>query len=207
MSIFVATRRRRAATVTVDYCVGIVWRMRDLEDNEIHEFAMGQWGQLQRIAFLMCGDWHRAEDLVQTTLAKVLVAGRRTKIDNLGAYARTTLTRAFLDERRTMWWQRERPRAEVADGAPVEVSTPGPDIGLREQVLAALARLPPKCRAVMVLRYWDDRSIEETAAMLRITTGTVKSQSARGLAALRAILAEQEPELGDKVTRRTCRRE
>lgn len=167
--------------------------MRDLRDNEIHEFALGQWGQLQRLAFLMCGDWHRAEDLVQTTLAKLLVAGRRTRIESLGAYARTTLTRAYLDERRTPWWQRERSRAEPADEAPVAASTPGPDIGLREQVLAALARLPPKCRAVMVLRYWDDRSIEETASMLGITSGTVKSQSARGLATLRTLLADEAP--------------
>ncbi|AGZ41629.1 SigE family RNA polymerase sigma factor [Actinoplanes friuliensis] len=159
-------------------------------ETELQSFVEARYLHLRRTAYLLCGDWHRAEDLVQTALAKVVVAARRRTIDSLDAYARTVLTRVYLDHRRRHPWQRERPLAElheqpVADG----------DRALSLTVLAALRALPPRQRAAVVLRYWEDRSTEETAEALGVSTGTVKSQCAKAMATLRGSLAGVRPEL------------
>ena len=90
-------------------------------DEELHAFVSGRYVHLRRTAYLLCGDWHRAEDLVQTALARVVEATRRRRIDNLDAYSRTALTRVFLDDSRRLWRRRERPPGEGGD--PVAVST------------------------------------------------------------------------------------
>jgi RNA polymerase sigma-70 factor (sigma-E family) len=139
-------------------------------------------------AYLLCGDWHRAEDLVQQTFTKLYLAWRRIKRhEAMDAYTRQTLVRTFISERRRGWFKHEavgEPATEVM--APVS--------GLPEErlvLLEALAKVPPKQRAVLVLRYWEDASIEQTAALLGCSEGTVKSQAARGLQTLRGLL-EQE---------------
>ena len=135
-------------------------------------------------AYLLCGDWHRAEDLVQTAFTKLYLAwGRVSRHEVLDAYVRQMLVRTFLDERRRGWWRRERTTSVPVDGA-LPPDTPENRLVLLE----ALANVPPRQRAVLVLRYWEDLSVETTAEILGCSTGTVKSQSARGLAAMRHLL-------------------
>jgi DNA-directed RNA polymerase specialized sigma24 family protein len=86
----------------------------DVED-ELNQYVQGRYLALRRTAFLLCGDWHRAEDLVQGTLIKVAVASRRRHIDSLDAYARQVLLRLFLEENRRLWRKRERSWAEPVD--------------------------------------------------------------------------------------------
>jgi RNA polymerase sigma-70 factor (sigma-E family) len=160
-------------------------------EDEFVEFAAAAAGRLRRTAFLLCGDWHTAEDLTQTTLAKVFTAWRRiSHRDAVNAYAMRTLLNTYLAERR-----RKRP-AELLTGElpehPVEV--PGPE--LRLAVLGALATLPPKARAVVILRYWADLSVDQVAGLLGCSAGNVKSQSARGLDKLRIMLDDLATEPG-----------
>ncbi|GHH36605.1 SigE family RNA polymerase sigma factor [Lentzea cavernae] len=156
-------------------------------DREFGEFVDARALVMRRTAYLLCGDWHRAEDIVQQSLIKMYVAWSRVRKDSIDAYSRKVLVRTAIDETRRGFFQRERtvdavPERAVADSAS--------DLDLRE----ALDALPPGQRAVVVLRYWEDLSITETARILGRTEGTVKSQAAKGLAALRTLL-EDEPEL------------
>lgn len=143
---------------------------------------------LVRFAYRRCGDWHRAEDAVQTALTKLYLAWPRLENRSLiDAYARRIVVRALIDERRLGWFRRELSTDELPDRA-------GPDptagTGDRVAVLAALSKVPPRQRAVLVLRFWEDRSVEQVAAHLGCSIGTVKSQSARGLRTLRGLLTE-----------------
>jgi RNA polymerase sigma-70 factor (sigma-E family) len=152
---------------------------------EFADYSAKRSDAMRRTAYLLCGDWHRAEDLVQVTFAKLYVAWRRvTRHEALDGYARKTLVRTFLSERRLGWFRKERATDEL-------IETPAGDIGPEDRLvlLQALARVPPGQRAVLVLRYWEDMSVDETAKLLKCSTGTVKSQAARGLRTLRDLLA------------------
>ena len=140
-------------------------------------------------AYLLCGDWHRAEDLVQTSFVKLYRVWRRVaKEPARDAYLRKIILRTFLDETRRGFFHREEVRGE-----PVDVAAPNPGSTEDQLVLLrALTRVPPKQRAVLVLRYWEDMSVEDTAKAMRCSEGTVKSQSARGLQTLRALVPELE---------------
>jgi len=155
------------------------------------EYVASRLDQLRRTAYLLCGDWHTADDLVSTALVKLLRHWRRVSaMDNVDAYVRRMLLRAWLDERRRPW-RREYARAQVPETA----ARPGYDVADRMAVLALLAELPPRRRAVLVLRFFCDLSVEETAEALGCATGTVKSQTARALDALRTRLgAATSPE-------------
>ncbi|HET7901655.1 MAG TPA: SigE family RNA polymerase sigma factor [Candidatus Nanopelagicales bacterium] len=148
---------------------------------------------LRRTAYLLCGDWDRAEDVVQDALARLFVHWRRVqRSTSVDAYCRKAVVNAFLAEKRRPW-RRERsteavPEREYAD--PTAVSDQ------RQALLRALDELPPGQRAIVVLRYWDDLSVEETAALLDTSTGNVKSQASRGLARLREVLAATEVDHG-----------
>jgi RNA polymerase sigma-70 factor (sigma-E family) len=149
--------------------------------EEFREFASARAGQLFRIAYLVCGDWHEAQDLVQTTLAKLFVAWHRVqRTQSPDAYARKVLMNAYLSERRRKWTS-ELP---VADPA-LPICGSGDDADLRLTLVAALHKLPPRSRAVVVLRYVDDHSIEQVAQALGISPAAVKSLNFRGLAQLR----------------------
>ncbi len=142
-------------------------------------------GSMRATAYLLCGDWHRAEDLVQTAFSKLyLVWNRVSRHEALDAYVRQILVRTFLDERRRGWWRRERVTETQTDRS---VAPDSPESRL--DLLSALAQVPPRQRAVLILRYWEDLSVDETAAALDCSAGTVKSQAARGLHALREVLA------------------
>lgn len=154
---------------------------------EFDEFARSRQAQLRRAAYLLCGDWHLAEDLTQTALAKLYAVWRKVRMDSPDSYARKVLFRTFVDEtRRRRWW--ERPGSRQYD-----VAAPADDPDLRLVLLAALRQVPARSRAVLVLRFWEDQSVEETAAALGCSTGTVKSQTSRGLATLRRILGDRAP--------------
>lgn len=145
-----------------------------------------------RTAYALTGDAHAAEDLVQNALAKIYLAwGRLADRGNLDGYARTVLVNEHRSAWRRPWRRRELTTAEPPD-------QPAPDTpydGERAAVWALVATLPPQRRAVIVLRYYEGLSEAETAALLGISTGTVKSQSSRALAALRTHLADH-PALG-----------
>ncbi|MFD4031832.1 SigE family RNA polymerase sigma factor [Streptomyces sp. NPDC058637] len=160
--------------------------MRTDDDAALYAFVEDRRTALYRSAYLLCGDRHEADDLVQTTLVKVVLGGRRHgRLDNIEAYARKTLVNTFIAGRRR-FWRREQAYGELPDHAGTPADT---DTGL--MVRAALARLTARQRAVLVLRYWEDLSVEATAELLGMRENTVKSHTARGLAALRAEMAEE----------------
>ena len=144
---------------------------------------------LQRLALLLTGDEHTAQDLVQTSLAKLYLAwDRLDDRDNLDAYAR----RVLVNEHRTAWRRPWRRREVVTDAPP---DRPGPTIeydGGREVVWEFVASLPPRQRAVIVLRYYEQLTEAEIAEVLGVSPGTVKSQASRAIAALRARLPEEQ---------------
>ncbi|GAA2780820.1 SigE family RNA polymerase sigma factor [Kitasatospora paracochleata] len=155
------------------------------------EFAHASSGRLFRTACLLTGDWHRAEDLVQETLAKMYRSWRRISHDQPPvAYAHTVLVRTYLAQRRRLgFWERVSDRLDdSAEARPDRAD-------LRLTLLDGLARLPVADRAVLVLRYWEDRSVEETARILRIPPATARTRSLRALRRLRALLGEDLAEL------------
>ena len=169
--------------------------------TDFEGYAAARAPALRRTAYLLCGDWHRAEDLTQSALVKLYVAWRRAaRADNVDAYARKVLLRCWLDEGRRGGRQREVPMADLFGPAEGAVAAPDEQVGLRDALLDALRRMPDRQRACVVLRFWEDLSVAQTAALLDISEGTVKSQTSRGLAALRVLagdLAPAGPEGGD----------
>ncbi|MEW2285128.1 SigE family RNA polymerase sigma factor [Streptomyces sp. NPDC047841] len=154
------------------------------------EFAAARSGPLFRTACLLTGDWHLAEDLVQETLAKMYRSWRRiSRAQAPVAYADTVLVRSFLSQRRRRS-STERPSDRLPDAA-----APARDPELRMTLLDGLARMAAKDRAVLVLRYWEDRSVEETAQVLQVSPGAVRARSMRALERLRALLGDQLADL------------
>lgn len=148
------------------------------------EFVRARSGQLFRVAYLMCGDWHEAQDLVQTSLAKMYVAWNRIeRHDNADAYARKVLLRTYLSQRRL----KRSGETPVADLGPIHA--PGTDEDLRLTLAAALRTLPPRNRAVLVLRYLEGHSVEAVAELVGASPAAVKSLSTRSLTKLREQLA------------------
>jgi RNA polymerase sigma-70 factor (sigma-E family) len=155
-------------------------------DVAFAEYFAARSGAMRGTAFLLCGDWHRAEDLTQSALTKVYLAWSRVRrADNVDGYVRQVLVRTYLDEQRRRWRQ-EQPTGETLDGLRSDPATASDQ---RLDLLRALATLPPRQRAAVVLRCWEDLSITEVARALDCSEGTVKSQTSRGLAALRGVLA------------------
>lgn len=169
-------------------------------DEEFSDFVRATGATLQRAALLLTGDHHRAEDLVQATYAKAYVNWRRvSRADAPLAYARTTLLNTFLSERR-LRRSGERPTpgddlsATAADlaidrSAPNRYDAADPTTAVtRVDLLDALAGLPRLDRAIVVLRYWEDRTVAETAASLDLTESVVRTRAHRALQRLRPLL-------------------
>lgn len=161
-------------------------------EREFTEFVHGAWTPLVRVATALTGDVHAAED-VQATLARVYLRWRRATIDSPYAYSRAALIRSYCSARRRAW------RGELSTGEPIEAGTV-PDhavaSGERAVVTAALAALPRDQRAVLVLRFLEDLSVDDTAAVLGCSPGTVRSRTNRALSRLRtsdAFRAEPGP--------------
>jgi RNA polymerase sigma-70 factor (sigma-E family) len=159
--------------------------MRRRDEVDFTEFATAAVRRLRRTAYLMCGDWHRAEDAAQDALVRVYKAWDRLDHQlGLNTYAHKAVVSVVLDQAKRPW------RREHVCEAPLE--RPSVDhtgtVDNRLLVIQALAELPPRQRACVVLRHYADLSLEETANVLGISVGAVKSQSSRGLAALREVL-------------------
>jgi RNA polymerase sigma-70 factor (sigma-E family) len=155
-------------------------------DMAFSEYFAARSSAMRSTAFLLCGDWHRAEDLVQTAFTKLYLHWNRVlRHESLDPYVRQVLVRTFIDDGRRGWRRREHPHETL-----VEHAAPPSRSDDRLALLQALGGVPARQRAVLVLRYWEDMSIEETAAALRCSPGTVKSQAARGLATLRTLMTE-----------------
>ncbi|WP_432137506.1 MULTISPECIES: SigE family RNA polymerase sigma factor [unclassified Streptomyces] len=158
--------------------------MHDGLEGQFQEFVRARWSRLVRTAYLLTGDVHDAEDLTQTALAKAYRSWRRVaRTDNPEAYVRRMLVSCNSDR-----FRKRRVRESLTD-APPEVASRDEGqrrVDERGTLLAALAGLPPRQRAVVVLRYWEDLSEAEVAEVLGCSAGTVKSQASKGLAKLRA---------------------
>ena len=159
-------------------------------DRQFPEFFAGQYGPLRRLGFLLTGDWAQAEELAQETLVRVwwrwpLVRRQR----HPEAYARKVL----VNRHRSLLRRLRLEARHAGRGEPEPVADPGS----REELLvvrAAIRRLPPRQRAVLVLRYHEDLPEQEVARLLRVPLGTVKSTTNRALARLRRDLAGQLPD-------------
>ena len=160
---------------------------RPARETDFNEYVAERRVQLRRVAYLLCGDVHRAEDLVQTALMKLYVAWPRVqRAGNVDAYVRRVLVNSSVDESRRPW-RREAPGLEGID-RPASETTATED---RSAIMDALAMLPAGQRRVVVLRHFAGLSVEETAVDLGCSTGTVKSQSSRALARLNELLTPQ----------------
>jgi RNA polymerase sigma-70 factor (sigma-E family) len=158
-------------------------------DEEFAELVHACWASLYRTAYLMLGDAAEAEDLVQTALAKTYASWRRVRsIDAAPGYARTTLVNTAASWFRKKGWRNERPTEVLPEAA--STSHLESDLSDRRTVMNALGTLPPRQRAVVVLRYYDDLSVAQVAHALGITEGTVKSQTSEALSKLRALLGD-----------------
>ncbi|WP_121252062.1 SigE family RNA polymerase sigma factor [Nocardioides ferulae] len=156
------------------------------KDEEFTDFVHASWPSLYRTAYLLLGDHAAAEDLVQTALAKTYAAWSKVRsVEAAPAFARTTLVNTANSWFRRRSWGRERPTDPIP-----ERGAPAPDPSDRPAVVAALATLPPRQRAVVVLRYYEDLSVAQVARILGCAEGTVKSQTSDALAKLRVELGE-----------------
>ena len=154
-------------------------------DADFTEFVQASWPSLYRTAFLLLGDRAEAEDLTQTALAKTYASWSKVRdLQAAPSYARTTLINTATSWFRKKSWRNERPTATLPEAA--HTSDPSD----RPAVMDALAQLPPRQRAVIVLRYYDDLSVAQTAIALGISDGTVKSQTSDALDRLRRSLGD-----------------
>ncbi|NIJ14921.1 RNA polymerase sigma-70 factor (sigma-E family) [Saccharomonospora amisosensis] len=160
------------------------------DEQEFAEYFAAKRDSVRRTAYMLCGDWHRADDLAQT--AFVALHRRWRKIRDRAAtdaYLRTTLVRAAIDESRRPW-RRERQAEQLPE--PPDVDDALADrVATREDLLAGLRKVPSRQRAVLVLRYFEGLDVAGVARVLGCSEGNVKSQTARGLANLREALGEE----------------
>lgn len=155
-------------------------------DAEFTEYVTKRRTTFLRAAYLLCGDWERAEDVVQIVLVKAYLAWPRVRKDGADGYVRKMIARTAVDE-----WRLSR-RAVLPGGSLIELASAAPEGFAYEErsvLLESLRRLPPRQRQVVVLRHWWGCSVAEVARDLRITQGTVKSQTARALERLKVLLA------------------
>jgi RNA polymerase sigma-70 factor (sigma-E family) len=166
-------------------------------DEEFTAFVASASPQLHRKAWLLTTSSSAAEDLLQSALAKAYVHWRRvSSADDPTAYVSGIVLKTFLSDRR------RRSSTEVAVAEVADATTTSDDPELRVTLLAALRTLAPLDRAVVVLRYWEDRSVEETARVLHLSSAAVKNRSLRALAVLRTQLADaREPITSPEGTR------
>jgi RNA polymerase sigma-70 factor (sigma-E family) len=158
-------------------------------DAEFTEYVEGRLAWLRKVAYLLCEDWQRADDLVQATATRLFTHWGRVRVmDNIDGYVRTIMVRCFLGERRSGWGRKVTLLGRLPEAAATFADTDA-SLDLR----SALAALPPRQRATLVLRYYCDLDIIQTAHALGCTTGTVKTQTARGLNSLRRTLEPAGP--------------
>lgn len=166
----------------------------DIEDERrFRDFVGARSKALLQTAYLLTGDWEHGRDLVQSALAGLARRWERlADPEHAEAYVRKAIYHAHVDRTRLLSWRRERSTAIVPD-LPVERSDPADQVAARRDLLAAVRQLPRGQRAVIVLRYFEDRTDEDIAEVLGISTGTVRSQHHKALKALRL-----SPSIGQK---------
>ena len=161
--------------------------MDDASEREFAEYFRARRDAVRRTAFLLCGDWHRADDHAQAAFVALHRHWRRIRDRSaLDAWVRRTLVRGVVDESRRPWRRERASPVPVADAAARE----GTDAATRHVLVDGLRALPPGQRAVLVLRFLEGLDVAGTAEALGCSAGTVKSQTADGLAALRAVLGD-----------------
>lgn len=163
--------------------------MKKVEEDGFADFVRAVSPRLLTSAWMLSGDPHVAEELVQESLARVYTHWRRARADNPAAYARRVMVNLHTDR-----WRKRR-REVLTDAVPETDPSPGPGrrVDLALDLVSALQALPRRERECVVLRHYLDLSEKDAAATLGVSTGTVKSSTSRGLAALRAALTEGEP--------------
>ncbi|MCT9932024.1 SigE family RNA polymerase sigma factor [Planotetraspora sp. A-T 1434] len=155
-----------------------------MRDAEFTEYVTAKALWLRKVAFLLCGDWHAADDLVQNAITKLYTKWHHaSKAQNIDGYARTILVNTFLAEQRSPWT-----RWVVLRNAQDQLAVREGDIDAALDLRVALAALPSRQRATVVLRYFCDLSVDETAQTMGCSSGNVKSQTARGITTLRRLL-------------------
>lgn len=160
--------------------------------DDFDTYATGRMTALRRSAYLLCGDWDRGDDLVQRVLTQLYVSWERARrADNLDAYVHTMLVRRFIDEQRSSWIRRVR--LFGGERQPEPPAFHETDASVRLDLHTALGKLPARQRAVVVLRFLQDLSVEQTADALGCSPGTVKSQTSRALDSLRRLLRVPSP--------------
>ncbi|MDG4840028.1 SigE family RNA polymerase sigma factor [Micromonospora sp. WMMD967] len=156
-------------------------------EGEFVEYVSARLPSLHRTAFLMCGDAHLADDVVQQTITALYVNWHRvSRVDNVDAYVHRMLVHKLVDEKR-LSWAKVRLFGAVPEPPRTPV-TPHDEVVERDSVVGALARLSRGQRTVLVLRFLCDLSLAETAAAMGCSEGNVKAQTARALAAVRQVL-------------------
>ncbi|MFV2021815.1 SigE family RNA polymerase sigma factor [Micromonospora sp. LOL_023] len=161
-------------------------------DEDFVAFAAVAAPRLRRTAYLMCRDWHLAQDFTQTALVRMYTSWKRiTQVDNVEAYSRKVLLRVVLDHRRRFSAKELVVAGPLRDGDPTR---PG-QADLRVTMIDALGCLPPRDRAIVVLRYWEDQSVETVAETLGVSVSVVKTQTRRSLARLRKVLGDSRADL------------
>lgn len=163
--------------------------MESSDDARFAAFATTRLPTLRRLAHQLCGDPHRADDIAQVALTRLYTRWQAAqRAENVDAYARAVVVRTFLNERRRRWartWLVGR-----ATDLPLVATTGQPDVETRDVVRRALDRVPPRQRAVLVLRFLHDLPVTEVAAALGCSEATVKSQTRHGLTRLRRLLGD-----------------
>ena len=177
-----------AVSVNVDPTIATGRVTRADIDREFREFVTGRSPALLRTAYLLGGDWATAEDLLQVALTKTYLAWLRLgTIEAIEPYARRVLVNTA-----TSWWRRRWHGERPTDVLPDMPASDGLDERLeRDRLWRHVVTLPARQRAVLVLRFYEDQSEAETARLLGVSVGTVKSQCARALVSLRARLAAE----------------
>jgi RNA polymerase sigma-70 factor (sigma-E family) len=165
-------------------------------DDDFTRFVAERAGALRRVAYLLCRDWHGADDLVQASITRLYEQWNRAKEPE--AYARAIIVRKFLSERRTSWARRVTLSDDVPEPPAAARLGAGADRDAALDLEAAVHGLPRGQRATLVLRYYCDLSVHQTAQVLGCTPGTVKSQTSKALGSLRLALNHGAPSGDDR---------
>jgi RNA polymerase sigma-70 factor (sigma-E family) len=169
-------------------------RDEDEERRQFSEYFAARRELVRRTAYLMCGDWHWADDLAQAAFIRLAENWHRIRDPQaVDAFLRTCLVRVYLSETRRVWRRREHPVAEPPDLAGSDDDAEA--TARRVAFSQALRQVPARQRVTLICRFYQGLDVAETAVALRCSEGTVKSQTARGLAALRRILGDTVPSL------------
>ena len=162
------------------------------EDDGFTRFVATARPGLRRSAYLLCGDWHEAEDLAQNALLAVLRRWDKLRWPEAAAgYARAAMYRIFISERRHVRWRLETTHAEVPDKPSADGGGGGCENAVTDRMvlLEALGQLPPRQRAAVMLRYIEDLDVTRTAEILECEPSTIRSQTTRALATMRVVMS------------------